>query len=461
MRIDSRGDKYLHQERGNFLLQAMLALGVIFAFIPFLARQLADRNIDARMYSSTRQIEIAQTAARIFIRENANNLPYDTTVVSGDEFSDLLEPYGLPLGFVPRTALGQDIALVIHKTPVAVSAYLEMTGGNLREIDYAELARRIGFYAAQTDSGVNVGIELTDIYSDVVRRDEPNLDAGGFLTDLDMGGFTLNNVGNLFAVRGVFPTADFNTLSVVGIESGKDAKNNIARITANKTVFQSAGGESALTLTRGTLFTDALSVRTISLFGDTGAFAVGDVSVHDFALTAGYTSFTGGGQWNIGGNVVSNNINFSVERLDISSYLVTTRGQDVFIDEDTLKYNTKSGIDVDTIYTSNITMRDQTSSGLSDGKSGAVILDIRPSGTTLLPDVYVSDINNDSFEIIAEPSADNDKTIDCETLIKKYDGVYNKQSLSQYLICQYVYWQRLEKRIDIKQCIMAGRSECN
>lgn len=455
------GIKQLHQERGNFLLQAMLALGVIFAFIPFLADQLAGRNIDARMYSSTRQVETAQTAARIFIRENANNLPYETTVISGNEFSDILEPYGLPLGFVPRTALGQDIALVIHKTPVAVSAYLDVTGGNLREIDYAELARRIGFYAVPTENGVNVGIELTDIYSDIVRRNEPNLDNSGFLTDLDMGGFVLNNVGNIFSVRGDFPTAQFDTLSVIGIESGRDAKNNIAHISANKTVFQSKTGESALTLTRGTLYTDALSVRTVSMFGDTGAFEVADTSVHDFAMTAGYTSFTGAGEWNVGGSVVSNNINFSVERLDISSYLVTTRGQDVFIDEDTLTYNTKSGIDVDTIITSNITLRDQTSSALNDGKNGAVILDIRPAGTSMLPDVYIGDINNDSFDIISDPSSDDDKMVDCKSIIEKYDGVYNKQSLSQYLICQYVYWQRLEKRIDIKQCLMAGRDDCN
>ncbi len=450
----------LHQERGNFLLQALLALGLIFAFIPFVARQMTARNTDTRMYATTRQIDTAQTAARIFIRENANNIPYDTTVIAGNEFADVLESYGLPLGFVPRTALGQDIALIIHKTPVSVSAYLELTGGDLNTLSRAELARRVGFYAAPTDDAVQIGIELSDIYSDVVRRNEPSLENSGFLADLDMGGFVLNNGGNVFTVSGTFDSAQFDTLTISGVESGKKQRNNIKQIATTKAVFQSKTGESALTLSKGTLYADSVSAKTISQFGDTGNLYVADASVYDLSMTAGRTAFTGPSAWNVRGNVVSNYINFSVERLDISSYLNTTRGQDVFIDADTLTYNTKSGIEVGTLYTSNITIRDQTSNALSDGESGAVILDIRPAGTTMLPDVWLSSINNDAFAIIDNPSADDGDTIDCKTIITNYQGVYNKQSLSQYLICQYVFWQRLEQRIDIKQCLMAGGSGC-
>ena len=454
------GSKTLQHQRGNFLLQAMLALALIFAFIPFLAKQLSERNTDSRMYSATRQIETAQTAARIFIRENANNLSYDTTVISGNQFADMLEPYGLPLGFVPRTPLGQDIALVIHKSPVAVSAYLEITGGDLSILERTELVRRIGFYALDDDETIKVGIELQDIYSDVVRRNEPNLDNSGFLTDLDMGNFVFDNAGNVFASNAEFETAQFDTLSITGTESGKKEKNNIENISATKAVFQSATGESALTLSKGTLYADSVTTKTISKFGDTGNLTTGDASMYDFAMTAGQTSFTGPGEWNVRGNVIANNINFTVERLDISSFLNATGGQDVFIDEDTLEYSAKSGLEADTIFVSNITVRDQTSNALDAGKSGAVILDIRPGGTTMLPDVLVADVNNDSFDIIEKPSADDAKTIKCEPVIKNLDGVYNKQSLSQYLICQYVYWQRLEHRIDIKKCLMAGRSDC-
>lgn len=450
----------MHQERGNFLLQALLAIGLIFAFIPFMVRQIAGRDMDSRMYSASRQVDIAQTAARIFIRENARDIPYDTTVVSGNDFSDMLEPYGLPLGFVPRTALGQDITLVLHKTPLAVSAYLELTGGDLTGVQRAELIRRIGYYATESGQDIRIGVELADLYSDVVRRNETNLDAGGFLSDLDMGDFAFNNAGNLFTVRGEFDVAEFETLTITGAGSGKQAQNKIGEMYADKAVFQNKTGESALALNRGTLYADNVNVRTISMFGNTGDFLVGDTAVYEFSMTAGHASFTGGGDWNVRGNVVSNNINFSVERLDISSYLNTTRGQDVFIDADTLTYNSKSGIEVGTLYASNITLRDQTSSALNNGASGAVLIDIRPGGTSLLPDAWISEIDNSAFAIISNPSAEDGNTVNCETIIKDFEGVYNKQSLSQYLICQYVYWQRLEKRIDIKQCLMAGRSDC-
>ena len=450
----------MYQERGNFLLQALLAVGLIFAFIPFLSRQLSERNIDTRMYSATRQVEIAQTASRIFVRENMNNLPYDTTVISGNDFADVLEPYGLPLGFVPKTAMGQDIVLIIHKSDSVLTAYLQLTGGNLNKLQRAELIRRIGFYAAENEDGIDVGIELQDVYSDIVRRNETNLENSGFLSDLDMGGFSVDNAGKVYAVRGDFEISQYDTLSVLGIEAGKKEKNKILNITADKSVFQSKTGEAALTLKKGTLYTDFANVKTVSMYGDTGNFVAFDASVYDLSMTAGRTSFTGPSDWDVRGSVVANNINFAVERLDISSHLMTTRGQDVYIDEDTLTYNSKSGIETNVLYTSNLTMRDQTSGALNSGKTGAVILDVRPAGTSLLPDVLVSDLNNDSFDIIANVKSDDDSTIDCADIIKDLEGVYNKQSLSQYLICQYVYWQRLEKRIDIKQCLMAGRSGC-
>lgn len=450
----------MRKQSGNFLVQALLALTLIFAFIPFIATQLAARNVDAQMYSSTRQINNASTAARIFIRENARLISYGQTVVAGDDFADLLEPYGLPLGFVPHTPLGQDIILVINKTPTDVSAYLDVTGGDLSELKLAELARRIGFYASRVDDGVRVGIVLTDDYSDIVRRNEPDLDNSGFLTNIDMGDFSFRNAGNVFASSGEFNTAQFTTLSIVGTESGRKAQNDIKNITANKTVFQSRTGEAALALSRGTLLLGSLDARTVSKFGDMGNFTANSAAVYDFSMTAGRTAFTGPAKWNVHGNVASNKMNFSVERLDIDSYLNVTRGQDVFIDADTLEYSTKSGIEAGTVYASNITVRDQTSQGLSGGASGATILDIRPAGVSLLPDVLVDSINNDNFKILKKPDTDNGDTMTCKDIIIDFGGVYNSKSLAQNLICQYVFWQRLEHRIKIKQCLMAGGGDC-
>ena len=457
---DQGGNLSLNQQRGNFLMQALLAVGLIFALVPFMVRRVADRTVDSKMSTAVQQIETAQTAAKIFIRENSKNINYNTTIVSGNDFADILEPYGLPLGFVPKTPLGQDIALVIQKSPSDITAYLEISGGRLNMLERAELARRIGFYAVSTDGGINVGIELGDMYSDVVRRNEPNIDNSGFLADLDMGGFELENGGSLFSINGVFDSAGFNTLSITGTESGRKARNKIGQIVTNKSVFQSITGESALSINRGTLFANSLNTKTISMYGDTGNLTAEDVSIYELSMTAGHTSFSGPSDWLVHGNVKTTNINLSMERLDISSFLNATRGQEVYIDDQALTYNSKSGIETNIIYTSNITVRDQTSNALSGGKSGAIILDIRPAGTTMLPDAYVSDINNEGFQILEKPLDDTTRFVGCKEIIDGYEGVYNKSSLSQYLICQYVYWQRLEKRIDAMKCLKSGKDGC-
>lgn len=455
----------MQTERGNFLLQALLALTLVFAFIPFFARRMALRDIGAQMYVTTHQVDVARNAARIFIRENANQLPYDRSIISGDNFSDMLEPYGLPLGFVPRTALGQDIVLIIDKTDTDVAGILRLRGGNLSPLQKAELARRIGFFAVydadNPDGDIDVGIQLADMYSDVVRRNDKNPDLSGFLADLDMGGFRLDNVADMLARRATFETGDITTLTINGIESGRKERSNITEINTDKTVFQTGSGESALTLARGTLTVDALVGRTISKFGDTGNMIFTDAAVDTFDMVAGHTGFTGPEKWNIGGNVVTSRITFSVERLDVSSFINATRGQDVFIDSDSLSYSTSTGIDTDYIYTSNITLRDQTSDRLMRGGDGAAILDIRPGGTSLLPDVLLDTIDNDAFSIIANPSEDDEKMVKCKSIISGLDNTtYNRKSLAQYIACQYVFWQRLEHRINIKQCLVGGGSDC-
>lgn len=448
------------RQSGNFLLQALLALSLIFAFVPFVAQQLTARDASDRMYSTTRQISTATTAARIFIRENASNIRYDKTVVTGDDFADLLEPYGLPLGFVPRTALGQDIALVIEKTSDNISARLELSGGDLSRLQMAELARRIGFYADYDSDVVTVGIVLDDAFSDIVRRNEVMSDNTAFLTDLNMGGNTLKNAGRVIARRAEFDTASIGTLSLTGTENGRKVKNVINEMDTSRAVFQGVDGASALVLSRGTLVADNVSAKTMAMYGDTGNFTSDVASVYELSMTAGRTGFTGGSQWDVRGNVVTDHMNFSVERLDVSSFINVSRGQDVFVDSDEVIASSRSGIETDTLIASNVTMRDQTSDSLSSGGDGAVLLDIRPAGTSLLPDVYVDSINNGAFSIIASPAKDDDKTVDCRSVIIAAGASYNQASMAQYIICQYVYWQQLEHRINIKKCMMEGGSDC-
>ena len=203
-----------------------MALTLVFAFMPFFTRRLASRDIAAQMHATTEQIDAAKIAAKIYVRENADVFPYNITILSGDVFSDTLEPYGLPMGFVPRTALGQDISLIINKNEQEVSAVLRISGGDkLTVMQRAELAHRIGFFAVYDPETshdiIDVGIQLADMYSDVVLRNDTNAFASGFLSDLEMNGNNLDNVGTLRGDVAEFETAGVGTLTLTGNESGR------------------------------------------------------------------------------------------------------------------------------------------------------------------------------------------------------------------------------------------------
>ena len=452
----------MHREHGNFLLQALLALSLLFVFMPVLTRRMIVNDIDAKMYSSVHQIDTAQTAARIFIRENVNSLSYGQTIIRGNDFADILEPYGLPLGYIPKTAFGQDIYLVIDKDDTGVGGTLMVDGGNLTNMQVAEMIRRIGFYAEKTTSGLMVGIPLSSLYQDVVRRNEPDINNSAFLTDLDMNNFSITNTDVAVGHNVVANTAEFDVLNITGNEIDRNSKNKIQNMTSEKTIFQSKSGGSALTLTRGSLKAKNVYGKTISGYGSTGNFESDSASVYSFDLTAGHTGFTGPLTWDVRGNMETEHIIFSAERLEVGSYLNVSSGQDVYISTDSqdVSYNTSSGIVVNNIVASHVTLRDQTSKALNAGDNGAVIVDVRPASTSVLPDVQISGVNNDGFAILKNPKKDDDTTMNCRSVISAMGETYNSNSLAQHVLCEYLFWARLEQRINAKQCLMAGGSDC-
>ena len=449
----------MQNQRGNFLLQALLALTLVFAFMPFFANKLSARDFAAQMYTATEQIETAYNAARIYLREEKGNLPYKKQELYENTFVDVLEHYGLPLGFVPETSFKQKISLVIDKNQDGLVGYIKVSGGNLSKLQLAELARRIGFYANLVGQTIEVSIPIDTMYSDIVSKKETDENVG-FLAELDMNNNSIDKVGVLFARNGVFETAQFNTLVLYGVESGRDGKNRISDIYANKTVFQSSDGGAALALSRGDLNVSDLSLRTISKYGTAGGFESNSAAVYDFSMAEGKTGFVGPSDWQIHGSVRADNFSFTTDRLDIGSYLDASRGQDVFIDSTSLTYNTKMGVEVKNIYAANISLRDQTSYGLLNDQNGPLLIDIRPAGTSVLPDAYVDTINNDSFDIISNAKDTDGKTVSCKDIIIGLGETYNSKSLAQNIICQYVFWQRLESRINIKQCLESGRNDC-
>lgn len=453
----------MEKQSGNFLLQALLALSLIIAFMPFFAKKLASRNTNTQMYITTSQLETAQTAAKIYLRENINNLNYETINISGNNFSDTLEPYGLPLGFIPKTVFNQDITLVINNSNENINAYLKISGRKISKMRQRELIRRIGFYATEMEDDILISVPFEKIFSDIVQVNDSKPDDNGFLSDLNLNGFNLNDVGTVYGRNSEFETLQSGTLSVNGIENDNKSRNIITNIISDKAVFQSNGGASALSLTKGTLKANNIYAKTVSTFGNAGSFYATNASVSSFSMGSGSTRFSGPSNWDVKGNLITDNISFYVEQLEISSFINAAGGQDVFLDyasDDTLEYSSNSGIYTETIRAGNITLRDQTSSALSDGETGTLILDIRPSGTSVLPDALITGISNGSFKIISDPYDSDGNTVTCESIITSLNRTYNASSLAQNIICQYVFWNRLEQRINIKQCLLDGGTSC-
>ena len=480
------------RSHGNFLLQALLGLTLIIAFMPMLARRLATQVRNADMVATVSQMESAAVAARIFFRERTNEIPYGVSILKGDNFADVLEPYGLPLGFVARTPLGQDISLVLMKNDGGnTAALLRISDGKASRKTRAELAARIGFWAANASGPESITAangewtldlsefgyapDVTTVYiripeetdfSELVQKRAAHPAGNKFLTNLDMGGFSMRNAGGILAQTGKFNTAAADNFVLLGVEDGRKLKNKFGILTGTKAMFQDGAGASALSINRGILTAETLATRTISGFGDAGNLNVDVMSVFDFALAAGRSSFVGPGEWDIRENMVTSNITLDLERLEIGSFINASRGQDVYVDEYELSYNVKSGIEAGTVIATNITVRDQISSALATGATGAVLLDVRVSGTSVLPDAWVTGIDNNLMEIIADPADSSGGLTDCKNIVGAYSGragvfiAYNQQSLTQNILCRYVFWHRLEKRIEIKKCLLEGGRNC-
>jgi hypothetical protein len=314
------------------------------------------------------------------------------------------------------------------------------------------------------ESAVYIRVPAAEEYSELVRKKESQPDANSFMSDLFMSGFSVKSIGSLSAKSVAADSVMADSLTLYGIEDGRKIKNKIAGIAADKAIFSGdGGGAAALTIQKGSLSVKDISARTVSQFGDAGNLTADVVSVHDFSMAAGRTGFSGPAKWEVKGDAVLENVTLSVERLDISSFINASRGQDVFISDDGLSYSVKTGIEADYAAIANITVRDQISSSLAAGGTGPVILDIRPAGTTVLPDAFVNGIDNDAVFIPSSHDDNTGKTASCKSIIDSLDSGgmnYNKQSLAQHLVCQFVFWQRLEKRIDMKKCLMEGRSGC-
>jgi len=484
---EKKEEKIKNKEHGNFMLQALLALSLVIAFMPFLAKQMSRQNRSAEMNATAVQIRAVIPAAKQFARDNFDNIKYGVTVWEKERFSDALESYGLPIGFIPRTPFSQKISLVTAKSQDDVLVLVRVSDGKMKPIDRAELAMRLGFWAAEPDDkslrgatggweintttfsykptpgAVYVRVPLTGEFSDLLARKAKGTEDSRMHTDLLMGGRDIKNVKDMSARQGDFKSVLAADLVLSGIEDGRKFKNKFGELKIRRANFQAKGGESALSITRGVLSANSVSAPSMAKYGDPGNLNAAVVSAYDFTMSAGRTGFTGPTKWEVRENAILENVTINTEQFTITGYINAARGQDVFIDEYDLTYSAKSGIETNVISATNLTLRDQTSTGLLNGEVGPVIIDIRPAGVSVLPDAIVDGIDNNMLEIPASAADDSGAMTSCRTIIGSLGSAgasYNQGSLAQNIVCRYVFWQRLEQRIEIKKCMLEGRGKC-
>ena len=496
-----------------------MALTLVFAFMPFLAKQLAGREMANKMFATKNQIETAHTAARIYVREAKNSLGEGVYKISNKSGSyrdfSVLESYGLPLGFNAKTVFGQDISLIIERKrkdndgeeqswqddDYTTNAYLriEKTDPNtnkkyLTPYQSAELMRMIGFFAKDFGNHIEVAVPAEVKYSDIVLKQESD-DSLGFLVTLDMehtdengNSFKHNilNVDTLYANKGKFietpetgVNASFkvlningdvdksatkvNTISNLNIAYTKVSGNlNVAgNVTAKNLMLEHVGGYESST---GGLTVSIDTVSELQSLGQgiaekdkTGGTLLGPLKrwIVDNNLDAGTLSFG-----------TSSGRDFEV-RLSNGSVFWSQDDYSTFAshnDTTSSNYGLKIGQLELADAGAALVMYNGTFGDMKNKETFGVLVKIAPAADTVLADIDINDFNNSEIKTLQNPFTENNATTDtCEAIINTYfqksgNTVYDEKSLLQNIVCQYVFWERLERRINQRLLI---ESSCN
>ena len=432
----------MYYQKGNFLLQTLLALCLITAFLPIFTKKLTDRDKTNKISILINQIDNIELASRRYIKENINNIKYKTNLISGNEFSDIMESFGMPLGFIPKTNFNQNISLLIINHEDNPSAYIKLSGGNLSKLEKSQLKNSISDKYEEKENGdIYINIPIDEEYSDIVNKIEKN--NSFFMSDLDMGKFNIENIKNLTSEDANFLSLESDLIKILS----SDKTNTINELISENAIFKTKNSNIPLSIIRGVLNTNNLSTQTISKYGDSGNLSANNVSVYELSMAPEKTGFLLPLNTYIKGDLISNNVNYNINKLIIKSSL-SVINRPTF--EDYKNPNKKYGIDTEIISASNITIRKQTSNYLKHNPNSEILFDIRPSSVSFMKDINVKNINNDNIYILANPK-ENSSTIKCSSIINKLNINYSRNSLAQNIICQYIFWKNLEEKINSKK----------
>ncbi len=457
----------------------------------------------AQMYSAKQSIETVYNAARLYLYDEKDLLSYGETNFEGANLISTLRPYGIPLGFNPVTSLGQNIIFEINKqeaesvpceeigenseescseapeilAPVIRARLLVVPGEGVTLKDYqvAELARMIGFFAKPNGDELELVVPVDVMYTDIVLRKETDANIG-FLTELNMGANDIDGIGALDAEKGLFNIEGrFSSLYIDGISTGLLDKIKINRLDADSFIFEPRAPDVAALTIAGT----ELNIGSDTLgpgYGDVGTIgnvgssplvkATESVFAKTFVQPNHPTGFTTGSEcvWTVGNDLVSNDMRLNVtDNITVVKALFGTNHEG-FND---IALIDNSGIKVaDELIVNNVTLRDKNMREMYDEDYGTALVNLYPGGMSVLPDVNLSGIElptgKSGVGVINNPLSERTDLLGCDYILQSYletrsvAADYDKHSLIQAIVCNYIFWERLERRINMKLCIMSG-----
>jgi len=450
------------QKSGNFLLQALLALALIAAFIPVVVRRAANEFSDTTMAAAASQIsEIADAGMEYF--RNAK-IPNGAQNFSGARLVSVLSEYGLPDGFDTHTSLGGDISMFVYRNAEHRVALLEISDVPMSDLRRRDLMQRIGPAAGVSDDdniitgvlgdwkidmeAMGFRVDKTSIY---LRLDDDEFfsellrivgDKQKFLTDLEMGGNDISGAKMVVAT-----TAKITNATTANINVSSAGTQTIREFIANRATSNGpvSFGNSAVSV-------GAASTDTVSAFGMFGGLEADEIFIDNFNMAPNAHGFSGGENWRVSGNMSVKNFNLNIDAVEISGMLNVANTPDIITGE-----IWQRGITATTLNASFVSLRDVFATQYLDGNGGGVVSEIRPAGVSIFWDVIVGTINNDEISIIKNPMESDSTLITCKDAIRQISSVdYQSGSLAQNIVCRYMFWHALEQRINEK-CRLDGK----
>ena len=468
--------------------------------MPFFANKLSSRDTEARLYSVVGQIETVHNVARIFLRDEfRNNFPNNIKVVFGKipygcpdnkncNFNAALEPYGLPMGFNPETIFKQDISLVAIKDENgSTSGYIRLTRGDLSDsnLEWAQLLRMLGFYASGNDANINESTEIhitvpvEEPYTDVVLRRETDENIG-FLTELDMGGYSIKNIGSLYANKGNANTATIVDLSLVDNASIETPKLEAKVSFFHPSYLLHAYRDSVLSLTNSNIsannadFAGAQSLADATMWG-IGTVTADNIYANALHMAADDNSFTvdGDATGTLNGSVFLKNGKVEIYNEDL--YVQNLFGFFYEADEDPQLELTKNfGTDVrDTLYIDRLVATESAKmrkiiQEVQENRLPSADVDINflAGSVSLIPDILV--VGDDAFDnsripfinnFLAEEATPATCSLPFTEKTWLQGGNLIKNSMVYNVLCQYLFYHRLERRLNhklLKKCVDNG-----